>query len=99
MAELPKNGLSKFIFWYNAPRIQTWPALLVQIPPHGSIRSVTECGRRISSERMSDPDDLANDHDVRNFPGLETLAGRLVLRGVGFLERCEGGYRLARSGP
>jgi len=39
------------------------------------------------------------DHDyIRNFPGLEVRSGRLVLRGVGLIERCDGGYRLSDFG-
>ncbi|WP_145368623.1 hypothetical protein [Maioricimonas rarisocia] len=35
---------------------------------------------------------------TKNLPGLECKGGRLVLRGVGLLERTKGGYRLSEAG-
>ncbi len=88
-------ALSKLIYWYDAPRIQTWPALLAKVDPEIECRTLMDFGRAVTSERMTDQDHLA-DHDyVRNFPGLEIRSNRLVLRGVGMLKHEEKSYRLS----
>ena len=98
MKDAVSVALSKLIYWYNAPRIQTWPEMVAAADPDRLYASVTEFGRRCGSDRMSDSEHLADYDHVRNLPGLEIRSGRPVLRGVGLLERLDSGYRLSAEG-
>lgn len=95
MGAVVEVALSKLIYWYDAPRIQTWPTLLAKVDQEEEFSSLTAFGRVVTSERVTDQDHLA-DHDyVRNFPGLEIKSKRLVLRGVGMLYLENKNYRLS----
>ena len=47
-------ALTQLVLWYDATRIQTWPALLARIPKDLVFASPTECGRQFYTERMTD---------------------------------------------
>lgn len=85
-------GLSLLIYWFDPPRIQTWPAMLAKVSPDTNFASVTDCGRQLFSDRMTDDRHLGAHHYIRNLPGLEARSNRLVLRGVGILEKSKKGY-------
>jgi hypothetical protein len=88
-------GLSLLIYWFDPPRIQTWPAMLATVAPDTIFASVTDCGRQLFSDRMTDDRHLGAHHYIRNLPGLEARSDRLVLRGVGILEKSKKGYRFS----
>ena len=89
--------LSKLTYWYDATRVQAWPSILVKVPKNEIFPSLTEFGRRIWTDRMIDPDHLGDYDYIRNFPGLERKSDRLVLKGLGLLERFKDGYRLSEQ--
>ena len=80
-------SLSQLVLWYDAPRVQSWPALMSRVPPETVLASATEFGRRYDTERMTDTRHAAAEKITRNLPGLERRGERLQLRGVGLLER------------
>lgn len=98
MPEVVAIGLNQLVLWYDATRIQTWPAFLATIPDGLVLRSATDFGRRFETERMTDKRHAASEKLVRNLPGLEKIGTQLVLKGVGLLEKTEGGYRLSQWG-
>ncbi|MEW8552656.1 MAG: hypothetical protein AB2605_02590 [Candidatus Thiodiazotropha sp.] len=91
-------ALTQLVLWYDATRIQTWPALLARIPKDLVFASPTECGRQFYTERMTDNRHAAAEKVTRNLGGLEKGGKKLLLRGVGLLEKVEAGYRLSREG-
>jgi hypothetical protein len=91
-------GLTQLVLWYDATRIQAWPAFLAQIPADLTLPSATDFGRRFDTGRMTDRRHAAAEKIVRNLPGLEQKEERLVLKGVGLLTRVEHGYRLSSEG-
>ena len=90
--------LSQLVLWCNAPRIQSWPELLSAIPADVFFKTPTDFGRKFLSDRMTDPRHIAASKTVRNLPGLETTGGKIVLKGVGLLEKEKSGYRLSAAG-
>src|SRR5271165_4447964 len=91
-------GLTQLVLWYDATRIQAWPAFLTQIPLDLTLPSATDFGRRFDTGRMTDQRHAAAEKIVRNLPGLEQREDRLVLKGVGLLTKVEQGYRLSSEG-
>lgn len=98
MGEPVKIALTQLVLWYDATRIQTWPAFLAEVPPDTSLKSATDFGRRFATKRMTDDRHAAAEKITRNLPGLEEINGKLILRGVGLLEREDGAYRVSASG-
>jgi len=91
-------GLTQLVFWYDATRIQAWPAFLSSIPEGLTLPSATDFGRHFDTERMTDARHSAAEKIVRNLPGLEMKGERLTLKGVGLFELGREGYRLSRDG-
>jgi hypothetical protein len=98
MGEPVKVALTQLVLWYDATRIQTWPAFLAEVPPETSLKSPTDFGRRFASKRMTDDRHAAAEKLTRNLPGLEEVNGKLILRGVGLLDRKDGAYRVSTVG-
>ncbi|MEQ9078265.1 MAG: hypothetical protein RLP09_30640 [Sandaracinaceae bacterium] len=90
--------LTQLVLWPDASRIQAWPELVAAIPPDRVLPSPTDFGRSYSTERMTDDRHAAAEKLTRNLAGLELRGGRLVLRGIGLLDRIEKGYRLSDIG-
>lgn len=90
--------LSQLVLWYDGTRIQSWPAMLAKSDPQVVLMSATEFGREHVTDRMTDDRHAAAEKITRNLPGLERKGSRLVLRGIGLLERVDGGYRLSEEG-
>jgi hypothetical protein len=88
--EVARIALSQLVLWYDAARIQTWPALLAQVPQDLQLPSPTEFGRRFATDRQTDPRHSAAEKVTRNLSGLELTNDRLLLRGVGLLDRVAG---------
>jgi hypothetical protein len=88
-------ALSQLVLWYDATRIQTWPAFLASIPDDAVLPSLTDFGRHFYTDRMTDSRHSAAEKIVRNLPGLELKKQKRVLRGVGLLEKVSGGYHLS----
>lgn len=80
-------ALTQLILWYDAARIQTWPALLARVPHDLVLASPTHFGRQFLTARQTDERHSVAEKATRNLPGLERVKGRLLLRGVGLLER------------
>lgn len=95
MANCAEIALPQLILWYDPVRIQTWPSILAKAALDEVWPTLTDFGRRYCTERMTDDRHVADHRYIRNFPGLEQQGGRLVLRGVGMVERVSGGYRLS----
>jgi hypothetical protein len=98
VTEVVAIALPQLVLWYDSTRIQTWPALLAQVEDDVVLPSSTDFGRTHFSDRMTDDRHAAAEKITRNMPGLEQRKGRLILRGIGLLERVEGGYRLSEAG-
>ena len=98
MTEIAAIALPQLVLWYDSTRIQTWPALLAQVEDHVVLPSSTDFGRAHFTDRMTDDRHAAAEKITRNMPGLERKKDRLILRGIGLLERVEGGYRLSDEG-
>lgn len=95
MADYAEIALPQLILWYDPVRIQTWPSILAKVTAGQVWPTLTHFGRLYCTERMTDDRHVADHRYVRNFPGLEWQGGRLVLRGVGLVERVVGGYGLS----
>jgi hypothetical protein len=91
-------ALSQLVLWYDAARVQTWPALLSRIPEGTALASATDFGRRYETKRMTDTRHAAAEKITRNLPGLERRGQSIQLRGVGLLERDAGRYRVSPEG-
>lgn len=98
MTELVAIALPQLVLWYDSTRIQTWPALMAQVKDDVVLPSSTDFGRAHFSDRMTDDRHAAAEKITRNMPGLELKKERVVLRGIGLLERVDGGYRLSDAG-
>ncbi|MBT2989944.1 MAG: hypothetical protein KME65_13400 [Candidatus Thiodiazotropha sp. (ex Ctena orbiculata)] len=98
MPEVMPIALTQLVLWYDATRIQTWPALLSHIPQDLTLPSATEFGRRFYTARMTDKRHAAAEKVTRNLAGLEAGGKKLLLRGVGLLEKVKGGYRISQEG-
>lgn len=98
MGEPVKIALTQLVLWYDATRIQTWPAFLAEVPQETSLKSPTDFGRRFATNRMTDDRHAAAEKLTRNLPGLEEVNGKLILRGLGLLDRKDGVYRVSTSG-
>lgn len=98
MNEIVEITLSQLVLWYDGTRIQTWPAMLAMTDPQVVLSSATEFGRAHFTDRMTDDRHAAAEKVTRNLPGLERKGRRVVLRGVGLLDRVDGGYRLSEQG-
>jgi hypothetical protein len=97
MPDPVRIALSQLVLWYDATRIQTWPAFLAGIPDGVVLSSPTEFGRCFFTERMTDARHAAAEKITRNLPGLEAKGQKLLLRGVGLLEKVPDGYRLSAA--
>lgn len=98
VSELVAIALPQLVLWYDSTRIQTWPFLMAQAGDHVVMPSSTDFGREHFTDRMTDDRHAAAEKITRNMPGLERKKGRLILRGIGLLERVEGGYQLSQAG-
>jgi hypothetical protein len=98
MPEPVEIALTQLVLWYDATRVQTWPAFLAQVPQDVALKSPTEFGRQFAMKRMTDDRHAAAEKLTRNLAGLEESNGRLILRGLGLLERHERLYRLSDAG-
>ena len=97
MNDVTTVALTKLCLWYDAGRIQTWPSLLAQIDPNRTWPSPTALAREYLSDRMTDLRHVPSVDMVRCFPGLEYIAGKLVLKGVGLIEKQGCGYALSET--
>lgn len=88
-------GLNQLVLWYDGTRIQSWPVFLNSIPHDLILSSATEFGRRFDTQRMTDQRHAAAEKIVRNLPGLEKKADRLILKGIGLFEQMKSGYGLS----
>lgn len=91
-------SLTRLILWSDPIRIQSWPALISKVPSNVSLTSLTNFGRLFITDRMIDPKHSAAEMISRNLPGIEKLGERIVLKGVGLLERQGKKYRLSNDG-
>lgn len=98
MVEPLPIALTQLALWYDPTRIQIWPNFLASLPEGASAKSPTDLGRTFASKRMTSIKHSAAFNLVRNLPGLEVRRGKFQLRGIGFLERFPGGYRVSESG-
>lgn len=98
MIELVAIALPQLVLWYDSTRIQTWPSLMAQVEDNVVKPSSTDFGRKHFTDRMTDDRHAAAEKITRNMPGLETKNGRLILRGIGLLDRVPGGYQLSQAG-
>lgn len=98
MSEPVQIALTQLVLWYDATRIQTWPAFLAAVPPDAALKSPTDFGRHFATKRMTDDRHAAAEKVARNLPGLEESNGKLILRGLGLLERNQGTYRISEEG-
>ena len=91
--------MTQLVLWYDATRVNTWPDFIAGITDDERAATPVDFGRRHLTDRMTDPRHAAAEKLARNLPGLETLSdGSLILRGVGLLERQDGGYGLSPRG-
>ena len=91
-------SLTRLILWSDPTRIQSWPALISKVPPDTSLTSLMDFGRLFITDRMIDPKHSAAEMITRNLPGIEKLGEKIVLKGVGLLERQGKEYRLSNDG-
>lgn len=91
-------SLTRLILWSDPTRIQSWPALLSKVPMDASSTSLMDFGRLFITERMVDSKHSAAEMITRNLPGIEKLGEKIVLKGVGLLERHGKEYRLSNEG-
>ena len=98
MSGVVEITLSQLVLWYDGTRIQTWPAMLAKTDAGATLSSATEFGREHMTDRMTDERHAAAEKVTRNLPGLERKGSRVVLRGIGLLDRVERGYRLSEAG-
>jgi hypothetical protein len=98
VTELVAITLPQLVLWYDSTRIQTWPSLMAQVEHHAVMPSSTDFGREHFTDRMTDDRHAAAEKITRNMPGLERKNGRLILRGIGLLERVADGYQLSPAG-
>jgi hypothetical protein len=98
MGEPARIALTQLVLWYDVTRIQTWPAFLADVPADTVLKSPTEFGRRFATRRMTDDRHAAAEKLTRNLAGLEASNGKLVLRGIGLLERGQRGYQVSEEG-
>ncbi len=98
MPDTVSIALTQLALWYDPTRIQTWPGFLASLPQGVAAKSPTDLGRTFATQRMTSDRHAAAYNLVRNLTGLEVRGGQLQLRGVGFLERSSGGYRVSALG-
>jgi hypothetical protein len=91
-------SLTRLILWSDPTRIQSWPALISEVPFDVSSKSLMDFGRLFITERMTDPKHSAAEMITRNLPGIEQMGENIVLKGVGLLERRGKEYRLSNEG-
>ena len=78
MGEPTRIALTQLVLWYDATRIQTWPAFLADVPPDAAFKSPTDFGRQFATKRMTDDRHAAAEKLTRNLPGLEDSSGKLM---------------------
>jgi hypothetical protein len=98
MASPVTIALSQLVLWYDASRIQSWPALLAKTRPEETWPTATDLGRLHATDRMTDKRHSAAEKITRNLPGLEISGKKLLLRGVGILARTGKSYTLSDEG-
>ncbi len=98
MTDTVEIALTQLVLWYDSTRIQTWPSLMAQVENNAVMPSSTDFGRAHFTDRMTDNRHAAAEKITRNMPGLEQKNSRLILRGIGLLERTKGGYRVTSEG-
>lgn len=98
MTEPVAIALTQLVLWYDSTRIQTWPAIMAEAEAGTVYPSTREFGKTHCTDRITTRGHSAADNVSKNLPGLETKGSRLVLRGIGLLEKSTGGYRLSESG-
>jgi len=90
--------LPQLVLWYDSTRIQTWPAIMAKARPEAIYASTRAFGKEFYTDRLTYSGHSAADNMSKNLPGLETRRSRLVLRGIGLLEKTKGGYRVSEHG-
>jgi len=98
MMQTPFIALTQLVLWYDSTRIQTWPAMLSRADETTVYRSTRSFGAEFYTDRKTTSGHSAADNTTKNLPGLEQKKDAILLRGVGFLERVDGGYQLSGIG-
>jgi hypothetical protein len=98
MSEPAVVALTKLFLWNDATRLQTWPKLLAQLEPDEEFDSMTDLVRKHVSSRVVDAKHPVHLDIARSLGGIEAQAGRILLRGVGLLEKGEKAYGLSAEG-
>jgi hypothetical protein len=91
-------ALTKLFLWNDATRLQTWPKLLAQIEPSEEFNSMTDLVKKHVSSRIIDAKHPVHLDIARSLGGIEMQAGRILLRGVGLLEKGATAYSLSAEG-
>ena len=91
-------ALTQLALWCDSTRIQTWPAIMAKADVEVLYPSTRLFGMKYCTDRLTIGGHSAADDIARNLPGLETKTKRCVLRGIGLLERTQGGYRVSDAG-
>lgn len=87
MTDFVDIALTKLLLWNDAPRIQTLPEVLSKIEDDEALPNPTAYGRKYFSSRKTDHRHSANQELVTNWPGLVVVQDKLVLKGIGLLEK------------
>lgn len=98
VTELVAITLPQLVLWYDSTRIQTWPAVMAQVDVGAVYASTRAFGKKYCTDRLTNSGHSAADNVSKHLPGLETKGSRLVLRGIGLLEKTNGGYRVSDYG-
>ena len=98
MTEIVTIALPQLVLWYDSTRIQTWPAVMAQADVGAVYASTRAFGKKYCTDRLTNSGHAAADNASKNLPGLETKGSRLVLRGIGLLEKTKGGYQVSDCG-
>jgi hypothetical protein len=91
-------ALPQLVLWYDSTRIQTWPSLMAQVDNDCEFRSTRAFAKEYCTDRLTHSGHSAADNVTKNLPGLEAKNSRLVLRGIGLLEKATEGYRISKFG-
>lgn len=98
MSETLAIVLPQLVLWYDSTRIQTWPAVMARANAEVVYASTRAFGKEYCTDRLTHSGHSAADNVSKNLPGLETRGSRLVLRGIGLLEKAKGGYCVSEHG-
>lgn len=98
VTDLVAITLPQLVLWYDSTRIQTWASLMAQVQCERVFSSTRAFGKEYCTDRLTESGHSAADNVTKNLPGLEKKGSRLVLRGIGLLEKTLGGYRISEVG-